>query len=124
MSTAGDIRQAITEAQSRVRAAGDVWAAGNLQRVAEAPALLSSAVEILHRADAQLLSAPPNVRRQAHIEAAALAHEVAKLARLVDSSAAFYRGMAARIQGAGASYDSCGLAAAVPEFPVPPSIEV
>ena len=124
MSKAADIQQEIGQARSLVRAAGDAWAAGNLQRIVEAPALLSSAVEIVRRADELLLSASPAVRRQAQSHAAALAQEVSRLARLVDSSAAFYRGIAARVQGAGASYDSCGLAAALPEFPGSPHIDV
>ena len=124
MSAAAEIQQAMKEARFLVRAAGDVWAAGNFQRIVEAPALLSSAVEIVRRTDELLLSASQNVRRQAQSDAAALANEVAKLARLVDSSAAFYRGIAARVQGAGASYDSRGLAASVLESTASPHIEV
>ena len=124
MSTAAEIQQSIGEARSLVRAAGDAWAAGTFQRIGEAPTLLSSAVEIVRRANELLLSASPNVRRQAQTHAAALAYEVAELARLVDSSAAFYRGIAARVQGAGASYDSCGLATVLPESSGSPHIEV
>jgi hypothetical protein len=124
MNAAVEIQHSIGEARSLVRAAGDAWAAGNAQRIGEAPALLSSAVEIVRRADELLLSASPDVRRHARMHAAALANEVAELAQLVDSSAAFYRGMAARVQGAGASYDSCGLATVLPESSGSPHIEV
>lgn len=124
MSTAAEIQQAIGEARSLVRAAGDAWAAGTFQRIGEAPTLLSSAVEIVRRADELLLSASPDVRRQAKSRAAALACEVAQLARLVDSSAAFHRGIAARVQGAGAGYDSYGLAAGTPDAPRSADIEV
>ena len=86
--------------------------------------MLSSAVEIVRRADELLLSASPDVRRLARPHAAALGQEVAQLGRLVDSSAAFYRGIAARVQGAGAAYDSRGLSAAVPELAGSPHIEV
>ena len=123
MSTAAEIQRAIGEARFLVRAAGDVWAAGDFQRIVEAPALLSSAVEIVRRADELLLSASPSVRRQAQPEAAALANAVASLAQLVDSSAAFYRGIAARVQGAGASYVPGGLAAVLPESLGLPPIE-
>ena len=124
MSTAAEIQRVIGEARSLVRAAGNVWATGDFQQIVEAPALLSSAVEIVRRADELLLSASPNVRRQAQPDAASLASAGAKLAQLVDSSAAFYRGIAARVQGAGSSYDSCGLLASVPESAGPPHIEV
>lgn len=124
MSTAAEIQRAIGESRSLVRAAGNVWASGDFRRIVDAPALLSSAVEIVRRADELLLSASPNVRRQAHPDAAALANEVANLAQLVDSSAAFYRGLAARVEGAGASYDACGLVASVPESTGSPPIEV
>lgn len=124
MSTAAEIQEAISEARSLVRAAGEVWAGGDFQRCEEAPGFLSSAVESVRRANDLLLSASPSVRRQAQSPATALAHEVARLDRLVDSSAAFYRGIAARVQGAGASYDSYGLSAAVPESPGSPRIEI
>ena len=123
MNAAVEIQHTIGEARSLVRAAGDAWAAGNTQRIGEAPALLSSAVEIVRRADELLLSASPDIRRHARMHAAALANEVAELAQLVDSSAAFYRGIAARVQGAGAAYDTRGLMADVPEPFVPSPIE-
>ncbi len=124
MSTAAEIQQAIGAARSQVRAAGDAWAVGNFQRIVEAVTFLPSAVEIVRRANELLLSASPTVRRQAQTHAAALAGEVTQLARLLDSSAAFYRGIATRVQGAGAAYDSCGLAAAPPESPRSADIEV
>ena len=123
MSTAAEIQQAFDEARSLVRAARDGWAAGKCQRIAEAPATLAAAVEIVRRAGELLLSVSPGVRRQAQSHAAALAHEVAQLCRLVDSSAAFYRGIAARVQGAGASYVPGGLAAVLPESLGLPPIE-
>ena len=123
MTTTADIRRALTEGRSRVNAAADAWIAGDIQRIAEAPALLLSAVELVRQAAELLEAAAPNVRRQIHPDAAALAREVSQLSRLVDSSAAFYRGIAARVQGAGAAYDTRGLMADVPEPFVPSPIE-
>ena len=123
MNTAPEIQQAIGKARSLVRAAHDEWVAGNNEKFA-VPALLSSAVEIVRRADVLLLAAPLNIRRCAQSQAAALAQEVAEFAQLVDSSAAFYRGIAARVQGAWSAYDSRGLAASVPELVGSPQIEV
>lgn len=122
-STTDDIRQAITGGRTCVSAAADAWTAGDRQRMAEAPALLLSAVEMVRRAGELLRSAAPHVRRQIYPDAAALSREVAQLNRLVDSSAAFYRGIAARVQGAGAAYDTRGLIAAEPESSVPSPIE-
>ena len=123
MSTAPEIQQAIGKARSLVRAASEEWVAGNNQELA-VPALLSSAVEIVRRADVLLLAAPLNVRRCAQPQAVALAKDVGEFAQLVDSSAAFYRGIAARFQGAGSAYDSRGLAASAPELVGSPQIEV
>ena len=122
MNTAPEIQQEIGKARSLVRSASEEWVAGNNEGLV-VPALLSSAVEIVRRADVLLLAAPLNIRRCAQSQAAALSQEVAEFAQLVDSSAAFYRGIAARVQGAGAAYDCRGLAASVPELGSP-QIEV
>ena len=122
-SATADIRRALTEGRARVSAAAGVWIAGDFARIAEAPELLLSAVELVRQAGELLQSAAPNVRRQIQPDAAALAREVSQLSRLVDSSAAFYRGIAARIQGEGSAYDTRGLIAAVPESSEPSPIE-
>jgi len=102
-------KELLMHAVDSVRQALDTWQATDLERVAQAGALLQSAAEHLNTAAVALGRHPADRPAELRALAAALRRDLLRITKVVDACSAFQNGLAVRL-GMGVSYLPSGQA--------------
>jgi hypothetical protein len=100
--------EALQQARSGVRRAIDEWDASDLSRVETNIRFLEESVDRLRSAEQELRHCRPEVREELVAAVIGLKQDIARISRVVDAGASFYRGLALRLMGSASTYTPSG----------------